>query len=129
VCCTETEIEQVVLNLLRNAGQAMFMAEPPTPDPCIRVGVSAVDEGRRIRIEVEDNGPGIPEDVQRRVFEPFFTTKAKGVGTGLGLSVSSFIITEGHKGTMDVESKPGRGAKFVIELPVHGQGCRGEAGQ
>jgi PAS domain S-box-containing protein len=127
VCCTETEIEQVLLNLLRNAGQAMSMAEPPTPDPCIRVGVSVVENGARVRIEVEDNGPGIPEDVQRRVFEPFFTTKAKGIGTGLGLSVSSFIIAEGHKGTMDVESKPGRGAKFVIELPVNGQGCRGEA--
>lgn len=129
ISCTETEIEQVMLNLLRNSGQAMSMAEPPVPDPCIRIRVRAVDQGQRVRIEVDDNGPGIPEAVQHRVFEPFFTTKAKGVGTGLGLSVSNFIITEGHKGTMGVESTPGLGTKFVIELPVDASGGNGEVEQ
>ncbi|WP_051306982.1 PAS domain S-box protein [Desulfomicrobium escambiense] len=129
ISCTETEIEQVMLNLLRNSGQAMSMAEPPVPNPCICIRVRTVDQGQRIRIEVEDNGPGIPEAVQHRVFEPFFTTKAKGVGTGLGLSVSNFIITEGHKGTMRVESTPGVGTKFVIELPVDASGGNGEAVQ
>lgn len=122
VSCTETEIEQVMLNLLSNAGQAMAMAEPPVPDPGISIRVRTVENGQRVRIEVEDNGPGINEAVQHRVFEPFFTTKAKGVGTGLGLSVSNFIITEGHKGTMRLDSKPGQGAKFVIELPVDATG-------
>ena len=71
-----------------------------------------------VQIEVEDNGPGMTEEVRRRVFEPFFTTKEVGTGTGLGLSVSYFIVTENHSGTMFVESAPGKGTKFVIKLPV-----------
>ena len=75
-----------------------------------------------LRIEVEDNGPGMPPEVQRRVFEPFFTTKPPGVGTGLGLSVSYFIVTRSHKGRMRVESAPGEGTRFIVELPVTGFG-------
>ena len=65
-----------------------------------------------------DNGPGMDEQTQRRVFEPFFTTKVVGVGTGLGLSVSYFIVTEQHKGTIDVASKPGEGTCFTVCLPL-----------
>lgn len=115
VSCTETEIEQVFLNLFRNAAQAMATAEPQITDP--RIVVRMRVEGERLAVEVEDNGPGMPMEVQRRVFEPFFTTKPPGVGTGLGLSVSYFIITRGHDGQMRVESSPGRGTRFVIELP------------
>jgi len=71
-----------------------------------------------INIEVEDNGPGMNEDIRKRIFEPFFTTKPIGVGTGLGLSVSYFIITENHNGIMSVESKLGVGSKFIISLPL-----------
>ena len=71
-----------------------------------------------MRIEVEDNGPGMDPEVSRRVFEPFYTTKAPGQGTGLGLSVSYFIVTKGHGGSMRVESEPGRGTRFIIELPA-----------
>ncbi len=73
-----------------------------------------------IRIEIEDNGPGMEESVRKRVFEPFFTTKPVDVGTGLGLSVAYFIITENHGGTMKVESNIGIGTCFIIELPVGG---------
>ncbi len=114
--CTETEIEQVILNLLRNAAQAMAMATPPTANPRIDIRLRAVDAG--VRIEVADNGPGMDEDVQRKVLEPFFTTKPPGVGTGLGLSVSFFIITKGHGGRMWLSSAPGQGATFFIELPA-----------
>jgi signal transduction histidine kinase len=72
-------------------------------------------------MEIEDNGPGMDEATRRRVFEPFFTTKPIGVGTGLGLSVSYFIITENHNGEMEVESQPESGAKFIIRLPVEGR--------
>ena len=68
-------------------------------------------------IEIEDNGPGIPEEIQSRIFDPFFTTKEPGKGTGLGLSTSYGIITEKHKGKISVESKPGK-TKFAVRLPV-----------
>jgi signal transduction histidine kinase len=72
-----------------------------------------------VRIEVDDNGTGMHEDVRKRVFEPFFTTKAEGIGTGLGLSVSYFIVTENHGGTMEVASRIGRGTTFIIRLPLN----------
>jgi signal transduction histidine kinase len=69
-------------------------------------------------MEIEDNGPGMDEETRSKVFDPFFTTKPVGIGTGLGLSVSYFIITRNHKGKMDVISEPGNGATFIIKLPV-----------
>ena len=71
-----------------------------------------------MQIEIEDNGPGINEEIRKRLFEPFFTTKPVGVGTGLGLSVSYFIIAENHGGELTVESQPGSGTKFIIRLPI-----------
>ena len=71
-----------------------------------------------VRIEIEDNGPGMDEETRKRAFEPFFTTKEVGVGTGLGLSVSYFIVSENHNGLMSVESVKGFGSKFIIHLPV-----------
>lgn len=111
-----TEFEQVILNLLKNAAQAFadkVMAEGEEPTITLRVS----PEGGFTRIEVSDNGPGIPEEVRKRVFEPFFTTKPVGRGTGLGLSVSYMIITNNHGGTMEVESTPGKGAVFILRLP------------
>ena len=92
--CTEIEIEQVILNLLRNAAQAMSDGQPPTADPRISIRVRALPG--RLRLEIEDNGPGMPPEVLRRAFEPFYTTKPVGLGTGLGLSVSYFIVTRSH---------------------------------
>lgn len=122
ITCAETEIEQVVLNLLRNAAQAM--ADGPGTDPWIEI--KALSAEGSLRVEVADNGPGMPEEVQRRIFEPFFTTKAPGIGTGLGLSVSYFIVTKGHGGRMWVESGPGKGSRFVVELPLHSDAAIGE---
>lgn len=113
VPCDRTEIEQVILNLVKNAAQAM--AEAATPAPTITLRTRR--EANYARIEVLDNGPGMDADVCKRVFDPFFTTKAVGQGTGLGLSVSYFIVTEQHKGTLAVKSKPGQGACFTIRLP------------
>jgi signal transduction histidine kinase len=75
-------------------------------------------DGNFVRVEIEDNGPGMPPEVCKRIFEPFYTTKSVGVGTGLGLSVSYFIITENHGGRLTVISAPGAGGRFVILLPV-----------
>ena len=71
-----------------------------------------------IVIEIIDNGPGMSETVSRRIFEPFFSTKAEGSGTGLGLSVSYFIITEQMGGVMEVYSEPSKGATFTIRIPM-----------
>jgi Signal transduction histidine kinase len=104
------------LNLLRNAAQAMSMAKPPTQAP--RIGIRLRAGEGCVRIEVSDNGPGMAPEVQHKAFEPFFTTKPPGVGTGLGLSVSYFIITKGHRGRMWLTSAPGKGTTFFIELPT-----------
>jgi two-component system, NtrC family, sensor kinase len=71
-------------------------------------------------IEIKDNGPGIKDAIKEHIFEPFFTTKEIGKGTGLGLSISYFIITEHHKGTISVNSQYGKGATFIIRLPMTG---------
>ncbi len=115
VPCTKTEIEQVVLNLLNNAAHAM-METADLRAPKIVIRTSVIEEN--ISIEVLDNGPGIKPDIRNRIFEPFFTTKPVGTGTGLGLSVSFMIITNNHKGTIQVFSNPGSGTCFTIHLPL-----------
>jgi signal transduction histidine kinase len=112
------EIEQVILNLLKNAAQAMTANLPDTKP---RITLRLCREDRYVVLEVEDNGPGMTEDVRRRVFEPFFTTKEPGVGTGLGLSVSYMIVTQNHKGLMEVQSTAGGGTLFKVRLPIGGE--------
>jgi len=114
--CTETEIEQVILNLIRNAAQAMAEKNYQSEKPCIRLILR--QEGDMLVLTVEDNGPGMDEHIRKRMFEPFFTTKEVGTGTGLGLSVSYFIIVSNHRGSMHAESVPGQGSRFVIRLPL-----------
>lgn len=123
VPCEPGKIQQVIVNLLRNGAEAMQQGEGdagPEPDrkPCFHLRLLHEKEAGMVRIEVEDNGPGMDEAARKRVFEPFFTTKPTDRGTGLGLSVSYFIITENHGGKMNVVSHPGEGARFIIRLPV-----------
>ncbi|MCP4150161.1 MAG: PAS domain S-box protein [bacterium] len=114
--CEASEIQQVFLNLLKNGAQAMVESRPGNKSNCFFLRVKK--RNHMAHIEIEDNGPGMDEATRKRIFEPFFTTKDVGVGTGLGLSVSYFIITENHGGTMTVESAPQKGAKFIIRLPM-----------
>jgi PAS domain S-box-containing protein len=114
VNCERSNLQQVFLNILRNGAQAMMDVEEEKNEPCFIFRVSQRKD--IVRIEIEDNGPGMDEETRRRAFEPFFTTKDVDVGTGLGLSVSYFIITEQHKGKMSVESQKGKGTKIVISL-------------
>lgn len=113
VHCEESKIQQVFFNLIRNGAQAMGSQDRP---PCFILRVMSA--GTEVRIEIEDNGPGMSEELRKRVFEPFFTTKRVGEGTGLGLSVSYFLIVENHGGRIDVESSPGKGSVFIIHLPL-----------
>ena len=114
VPCTASEIQQVILNLLTNAAHAMA---PPRTGPR-RIVLRTRRTARMAEIEVEDTGPGMDRQTQQRIFEPFYTTKDVGEGTGLGLFVSYFIITNNHGGTIEVRSVPGRGTTFVLRLPL-----------
>ncbi|MFQ5899155.1 MAG: PAS domain S-box protein [Candidatus Methylomirabilia bacterium] len=107
------QLQQVAVNLISNAHQAMRGSPPPRQLTL----TTRVDPGRgRVSLEVADTGPGIPPEIRARIFDPFFTTKPPGQGTGLGLSLCQGLV-ESHGGSIRVES-PGRGAIFVIELPV-----------
>ncbi|MHC1743629.1 MAG: ATP-binding protein [Syntrophobacteraceae bacterium] len=121
VKCQAGKIQQVFLNLLRNGAEAMKEGGEPGRTP--RLVLRLMREGPMIRIEIEDNGPGMDDETRKRVFEPFFTTKPPGIGTGLGLSVSYFIVTENHGGSLSVASHPGGGSRFTIKLPVEGAGA------
>jgi len=116
VSCEPSKIQQVFLNILRNGAQAMKSASSAKQTFILTTSYDAALQ--RIVIEIEDNGPGMDEATAKRIFDPFFTTKSVGVGTGLGLSVSYFIITEHHDGEMMVESELGQGCRFIIRLPV-----------
>jgi signal transduction histidine kinase len=123
--CDKTEIEQVVLNLVKNAAQAMSSVETPHPTITLRTR----REPNYACIEVQDNGPGMEERIRKRVFEPFFTTKEVGFGTGLGLSVSYFIVTEQHRGALSVISKPNEGTRFFMRLPLDREDVAGVIAQ
>ncbi|MDD2133897.1 sensor histidine kinase [Pseudomonas kurunegalensis] len=116
VPCTANELEQVLLNLLKNAAHAIHLR--PQPSEPGRITLRTRLNPPWAEIQVEDNGIGMPEAVRKRTFEPFFTTKEIGQGTGLGLSVSYFIITNNHKGQMEVQSTPGQGTCFTLRLPL-----------
>jgi len=109
-----SELNQVWTNLIDNALYALEESE--TEQPRLVVRTMATESG--IAIEIEDNGPGIPEGIQARVFDSFFTTKPPGSGTGLGLDISRNIVIYHHHGNLSVDSKPGR-TVFRVELPLH----------
>jgi len=109
------QLQQVFINILSNARQAI---EPFRRDGEIVVRIRVA--GEMVRLEFQDNGPGIRPENVLRIFDPFFTTKPVGKGTGLGLSLSYGIIHE-HGGKISVQSELGQGAMFVIELPVASQ--------
>jgi signal transduction histidine kinase/CheY-like chemotaxis protein len=120
------QLQQVILNLVLNAEQAILQARAerrkawaeavrPRDHITVRTGLDATEGAEWVRLDVEDNGPGISPDVLPRIFEPFFTTKAVGQGTGLGLSVS-YGIVEQHGGRLSAQSEPGR-TIFTVLIP------------
>jgi C4-dicarboxylate-specific signal transduction histidine kinase len=107
-----TELQQVLLNFLINAEQAVASSTQPS-----RIVIRTMDLDHRSRLEVEDSGPGVPRDHEAKLFQPFFTTKSAGEGTGLGLSISYGII-QSHAGTIGYRPASGGGAIFFFELPA-----------
>ena len=108
-----SELNQVWTNIIDNAVDAM--------DGKGEIVLRTYQEDRNVVVEIVDNGPGIPKDIQTRIYEPFFTTKPPGKGTGLGLHISHDIIANRHRGQLLVESKPGE-TKFKAVLPVQMKG-------
>ncbi|AUX42340.1 histidine kinase [Sorangium cellulosum] len=113
LCCKPAELGQVFLNLIINAVQAVERRGRGNG----RIAIRARDDGRRVVLEIEDNGDGMTPDVLGRIFDPFFTTKPVGQGTGLGLTISHKIIVDQHGGTLSARSTPGVGSTFTIVLP------------
>lgn len=105
------QLTLVLMNLIVNAQHALQAVAPPR-----RLDIVTRREGAMLRLDVTDNGPGIPEDVRARVFDPFFTTKPRGVGTGIGLSVCYNVVTA-HDGEIDVARGPEGGSRFTVRLP------------
>jgi ligand-binding sensor domain-containing protein/signal transduction histidine kinase len=113
------EIGRVLLNLFNNAFYAVNLKKAGLNgqyQPQITVTTKALDG--KVEIRIRDNGTGIPESVKQKIFQPFFTTKPTGEGTGLGLSLSYDIITKGHGGEMQVQSKEGEFTEFITSLPL-----------
>ncbi len=125
VVCAPAQINQVVLNLLVNAMQAI----EATGRGGGRIEIDTRAQDDEVILEVADDGCGIPEANLPRIFDPFFTTKPVGQGTGLGLAISHGIVTD-HGGRVEVESTPGRGSRFRVILPAGGKGRgRNQAGE
>ncbi len=110
--CYPSQINQVVMNILSNAIDALELVSKP------KVNISTQLFENQAVITVSDNGLGISEAVQARIFDPFFTTKAVGKGTGMGLSISYQIVTERHSGMLSVSSQPEQGTQFKVSLPL-----------
>jgi two-component system sensor kinase FixL len=109
------QIQQVIVNLLRNAIDALMTS--PAPDRRITIATKVIEGSGAVEIRIADNGPGIPDELRSTVFEPFFTSKAKGMG--MGLSVCRRLI-EAHNGSIELETGAGTGAAFRLELPQNG---------
>ena len=118
VRCFPNEINQVFLNIIVNAAQAIEETTGKDPSEKARITVSTRADGTWVEVRIADTGPGIPEDIQEKIFNPFFTTKEVGKGTGQGLAISHAVVVEKHEGELRVESKPGEGALFIIRLPA-----------
>lgn len=107
-----SELNQVWTNMIDNASDALENT------PGGQIILRTLSRGGWIRVEIEDNGPGIPPEIQSRIFDPFFTTKPPGKGTGLGLEISYNIVVNKHRGEIKVFSQPGK-TVFRVELPVN----------
>ena len=112
VWCNPGRLNQVLLNLLINAIQAVDAGAS------ITVRTRSLPESGEFQYEVADDGPGIPEEIRGKIFDPFFTTKPQGVGTGLGLWIAYSIVQE-HHGRFDLTTEPDRGTTFTVTIPIH----------
>lgn len=128
IVCYPSHLNQVFMNVLNNAIDAIAQHKKNHPflEPKIWIKTEACDfthphqsSTQAIRIRIQDNGTGIPQEIRRQIYDPFFTTKPVGSGKGLGLSIAYQIIVEKHKGTFKFCSELDQGTEFIIEIPLH----------
>lgn len=124
ITCYASQLNQVFMNILSNAIDAIDEVRRNAVDghfqPIVTICTEA-NSDRSITIRIKDNGPGMPEELQKRIFDPFFTTKPVGSGTGLGLSISYSIIVDSHGGELCCISTPNQGSEFIIKIPSQPQ--------
>ena len=131
--CYAGQLNQVFMNLMSNAIDAFDDLNQNRSYQDIQAAPNVISirtflsERDSVCIQIRDNGPGIPENIQPRLFDPFFTTKAVGKGTGMGLAISYQIITERHGGQLSFTSSSQQGTEFMIKIPVHQTACPIEA--
>ena len=120
VNCYAGQLNQVFVNILVNAIDAIEESASSDRQPCISIQTQVIDHNY-VEIAIADNGSGIPEAIQQQIFNPFFTTKPVGKGTGMGMAISYQIITEKHKGRLTCVSSLGKGTEFIILIPVNAE--------
>lgn len=119
VCCVIDEINQVLLNMILNAAQAIKEAPKSRTLTKGKITVTTKNDGDYVTILLSGNGIGIPKEMVNKIFEPFFTTKEVGKGTGQGLAIAYNIIATKHEGSIEVDSEVGKGTVFTIRLPIN----------
>jgi len=118
VPCFRAELNQVILNMIVNAGHAIAEANANASSERGIIRIHTYHENNWVKIRISDTGAGIPQEIRHKIFDLFFTTKEPGKGTGQGLAISHSVIVEKHKGTLDLESQEGQGTTFIIGLPL-----------
>lgn len=118
VICQPGEINQVFLNIIVNAADALMEFSRVDPSRKGMIRASTRQDGDWVEVRISDNGPGIPSEIRQRIFEPFFTTKEVGKGTGQGLAIAYDIVENKHGGLLTFETVEGQGTTFIIRLPL-----------
>jgi two-component system NtrC family sensor kinase len=116
--CYPSQLNQVFMNLLSNAIDALNEIERLDKIITISTGVVRENGGKFMKMAIADNGPGIPDSIKDQIFNPFFTTKPVGQGTGLGLAISYKIVVDGHGGSIQISQPPGGGTEFLVKIPI-----------
>jgi len=116
--CYPSQLNQVFMNLLSNAIDALNEIDRLDKIITISTGVVRENGGKFLKVAIADNGPGIPDSIKDQLFNPFFTTKPVGQGTGLGLAISYKIVVDGHGGTIKISQLPSGGTEFLVKIPI-----------
>ena len=128
VPCYRAEFNQLILNLIVNAAHAVAEAKKDNPSQKGRIRIRTQYEDHWAKIYIADTGAGIPEAIRHKIFDLFFTTKGPGKGSGQGLAISHSVIVEKHNGTLDLETREGKGTTFIIGLPMAAGPSENECG-